>query len=350
MCPKPALLLVVLVFSLMLKGSVAAEDTEHTYVIFQDDFEDGDAGGWTAYVPDWAPLGSSWAVELDDGNYVLSMRGETWAEAGDLSWTNYTFEVRVKFMTPYGGSHINFRMGVPAPRYFFQLYVGDLWLSKEYQETFSDLEYSKLALNTNTWYTLKIVCVGNRIRLYVDDVLKLDYVDDVDPILSGRIGLEGNPDSHILFDDVKVSTTHRLYTSYLIKEAQDEISRARMVDADTGEAEQRLAEAQAAFAEGDLTSAEALARETVNLARHAPVGLISVDELSKYSAEYHQHVVEVSGTIRDIRYDQEGLQVRRGRRHRSHLSRVQWNPRRDQDRGQGEGRRNVRRLHHDDDS
>jgi len=289
-----------------LIASVAADDEEQTYVLFQDDFEDGEAEDWRINIPDEAPSGSSWRVELDYGNYVLSERGQIWAEAGDYSWTNYTLEVKGKMLSPQGGGVINFRMGDPAPRYFIQFYTEQLYLTKEYRGTFSEVKVTKVYLNQNTWYTFKIVCAGNRIWVYVDDELKLDYVDDEDPILSGRIGLEGAPDSHTYFDDVKVSTTRRLYVAHLIKEAQDEIDEAWRVDADTSEADERLAEAQAAFAEGDLSSAESLAEEAVNLAEHAPVGPVSVDELSKYSAEYDQRTVEVSGTLRDIRYE-EGI-------------------------------------------
>lgn len=281
-----------------------ADDAEHTYVIFEDDFEDGEAEDWKIDIPDEAPLGSNCRVEIDDGNYVLSSRGQTWAEVGDFTWTNYTFEVKFKFITSQGCAMINFRLGSPAHRYFLQFWGEDFFLTKQYLETFSEVKYERLAININTWYTLKIVCVGNNIRAYVNDVLQLQYIDTENPFLTGRIGLEICADSHIHFDDVKVSTTHRLYVTHLIKEAQDEIDEAWMVDADTGEAEQRLTEAQAALAEGDLSSAESLAGEAINLAKHAPVGPVSVNELSKYSAEYDQRTVEVSGAIRDIRYEE----------------------------------------------
>jgi cytochrome c-type biogenesis protein CcmE len=286
-------------------ASVAANHTEHTYVVFQDDFEDGEAENWTIDIPDEAPLGSNCLVEEADSNYVLSSIGQTWAEVGDSTWTNYTIEVKFKFITSQGCAMINFRLGdPPSCRYFLQLWVGDFFLTKQYLEAYSEVKYARLAINTNTWYNLKIVCVGNNIRVYVDNVLKIEYVDNENPFLSGRIGLETCADSQIHYDDVKVSTTHCLYITHLIKEAQDEIYTARSIDANTSEAEQRLAEAQDAFANDNLSSAESLANEALNLVKHASVGPVSVNELSKYSAEYDKHVVEVSGTIRDIRYEE----------------------------------------------
>ena len=287
-----------------LATSAGAGDDEHTHVLFEDGFEDGEADGWDIFIPSDSPKGSGWAVELDYGNYVLREWGHVWAEAGDFTWTNYTFNVKVKSITPQWGIHINFRMGKLGLRYFLQIWSEQLRLVKEHQGEFTEIKTANMAINPNKWYSLKIVCIGNRIQVYVDEALKLDYTDDEDPILSGRIGLESCENSNVRFDDVKVSTTYHLYIAHLIKKAQDEIDAARMVDADTGEAERTLAEAQAAFAEGDLPSAEILANEAADLAEHAPVGPVSVDELSKYSAEYDERTVEVSGTVRDIRYEE----------------------------------------------
>ncbi len=283
---------------------VSAGEQEHVYVVFEDNFEDGNADGWEITIPPNAPSGSRWAVELDDGNHVLSEAGEVWAEAGDYLWTNYTFEVKVKFIVD-AGAHINFRMSGPGNRYFFRFFYEEFTLEKEYLGMFTRLcEGEGMPLAQNRWYAIKIVCVGNSIKVYVDGVLRLDYVDEEDPILSGRIGFERGPEFPIFFDDVRVSTTHRLYVTHLIRAAQSEIDEARTLGADTGEAEVRLAEAGAALEGEDLSKAEELAKEAASLAEHAHVGLVSVSELWKYSAEYDQRTVEVSGTIREIRYDQ----------------------------------------------
>ena len=297
-------LLFISLTSFRLPASATVGDEEHAYVRFQEDFEDGEAGDWLINIPPEAPPGSGWAVELDEGSYVLSESGQVWAEAGDFTWTNYTYEVKVKLLTPQGGQ-INFRMSGPAGRYLLGFHSGGLYLRKEYPSwTFYDLKDTELFLNLIKWYTFTIVCVGSSIEVYVDDILKLNYVDEKDPLLSGRIGFESGPESHIHYDDVKVCTTHRLYVAHLIKEAQDKINAARRVNADTSEAEQRLAEARVAFEEGNLSSAESLTKEALNLAEHAPVGPVSVEALSKYFAEYDQRTVEVSGTIRDIRYEE----------------------------------------------
>jgi len=297
----PTTALIVLSISLCLKASVVEGGENHTYVIFEDDFEDGEVGDWD--IPDW--FLRSPTVELDDGNYVLCTRGDTGAESGDCSWTDYTVEVKVKFVYNTG-AHISFRRSPLGKMYTFRFFYNELTLDKNYPEKWMRLyECKRFPIDENKWYTVKIVCIGRSIKIYIDDVLRIDYVDEEeDPNLSGRIMLCGQPDAVIFFDDVRVSTTHRLYVYDLIKEAQDEIDEAKMVDAETGEAEQMLAEARAAFEEGSLSSAESLAKEALNLAEHAPVGLVPVEKLLKYFAEYDQHIIEVYGTIRDIRYEE----------------------------------------------
>lgn len=68
------LLIVLLIISqayFVLIASVAAGDAGHPIIIFQDDFEDGEDEDWVITIPSDAPLGSAWAVELDDDNHVF---------------------------------------------------------------------------------------------------------------------------------------------------------------------------------------------------------------------------------------------------------------------------------------
>jgi len=87
---RPFILFIVLlmIFQIYpgLKVTIAEEDAEHTYIIFEDDFKDGEAEDLSLNIPDEDPPGSSWAVELDDGNHVFRAKGQTWADAGDYLW------------------------------------------------------------------------------------------------------------------------------------------------------------------------------------------------------------------------------------------------------------------------
>ncbi|MFQ5712086.1 MAG: family 16 glycoside hydrolase, partial [Candidatus Geothermarchaeales archaeon] len=281
----------------------AAVESGHSYTIFQDGFEDGDAEGWTIDIPPDAPENSRGGVEREDGNYVLSEEGHVWAEVGFFEWTDYTFEVNFKLLTG-SGPQINFRM-TSNGRYLVGLYDTTISLKKERPPgTFYDFGSTRMSIELNTWHTVKIVVVGNSIEVYLDDALKLSYADDVKPHLSGRIGLESAPGSHVHFDDVRVSTTQRLYTVYLINMAQNEIDKAEGIGADVSEAEKKLEEAKTNLDTGNLDAASSLASEAIELAKHADVGLRLVGELLDYPKKYDGRTVELFGTIRDISYDQ----------------------------------------------
>src|SRR5918997_4380497 len=62
-----------------------------TQVLFTDDFEDGNANGWTK-------TGGTWTV-VTDGTRVYKQSGtssDARARAGSSAWTNYAVQARVK--------------------------------------------------------------------------------------------------------------------------------------------------------------------------------------------------------------------------------------------------------------
>lgn len=58
------------------------------------------------------------------------------------------------------------------------------------------------------WYTVKVVGDQGNIKVYVDDVLKLEYTDS-EPVLTGGIAIE-NLDGPVAIDDLVVSTHEAL--------------------------------------------------------------------------------------------------------------------------------------------
>ncbi|MFH1240070.1 MAG: family 16 glycoside hydrolase, partial [Candidatus Diapherotrites archaeon] len=164
---------------------------------FEYDFEKGNADGWK--------LDSAWSVIQENGNYVLQGTGHEWAYAGSESWSDYTFESKVKLVA--GQIHINYRVS-GGNRYAIGMSDGGLYLmrsagdGKEIEHT--ELESVAMQLSENKWYDIKIVGKGNNIKVYVDDSLKIDYTDDK-PVLSGRIAFESFSDSEIHVDDVVVT-------------------------------------------------------------------------------------------------------------------------------------------------
>src|SRR5262245_4904027 len=82
-----ALVFVGAMLALILSFGTSAQNQ----TLFADDFEDGNANGWTK-------SGGSWAV-VTDGSQVYRQSGtssDAKARAGSASWTNYSVQARVK--------------------------------------------------------------------------------------------------------------------------------------------------------------------------------------------------------------------------------------------------------------
>lgn len=251
---------VILILSLHEAHSAAAEE-EHTHAVFQDDFEDWDEGAWDVYIPADASYGTSWKVLDDDGNKVLSLKGTMWVGAGDPDWTDYTLTVRVKLVDvpEEEEARICVRLGHEGGRrYLVSVPQQDPAFSKQYGGEFSNLAKVEMVCGDGAWHVFKIVCIGGEFWVYVDDELKMEYVDEDDPFLSGYIGFECGPHTNAYFDDVRVTVTHVEYIKQLIEEAEVAIDEARIVEADVVEAESMLEEARNKLTVGDLLSAERL--------------------------------------------------------------------------------------------
>jgi len=165
------------------------------YSPFNDDFEDGNADGWQ--------LESGWSIINDKGNYVLQGTEHKWVNAGLESWTDYTFESRVKLIED--GMHINYRFS-NIGRYGIGVHEGGLNLMKTIFEKnlHTQLAQADFPLAKNTWNKIKIVGKGSNIKVYVNNVLRINYTDN-EPLLNGRIAFESFDNSKIYVDDINVT-------------------------------------------------------------------------------------------------------------------------------------------------
>ena len=167
------------------------------YPPFNDDFEDGNADGWE--------LEPGWSVINDNGNYVLQGFGHKWARAGLESWTDYTFESRVKLIE--GDVHINYRLQ-DRERYFVGLHERSLSLVRMLFENdepvHTTLATAEIPFSKNTWNTIKIVGMGNNVKVYFNGVLKINYTDN-NPVLNGKIAFESLDNSKVYVDDIQVT-------------------------------------------------------------------------------------------------------------------------------------------------
>ncbi len=276
--------------------SVEAKE-EHTYLIFQEDFEDPDRHLLEIKLPSDAPQGSGWEVKADEGNLVLSATNVIWAEGGDRSWEDYTFEIKVKFINLDGGTHINFRMVNAGNRYFFRFFHGEFTLEKALNDAGSTFGIHEAFPNEDVWYVIRIVCVGNSIKIYVDSDLIFDYIDDEDPLLQGKIGFESSFGSQIYFDDIRILSTQSVYVANLLKEAQHEIAVAKSAGADTTKAELELLKARQSSENNDLALAASYAKDAITAAQNAKTSPSLPSQGIGFSIEVIAGVISIAAAV-----------------------------------------------------
>lgn len=174
-------------------------------VIFQDNFDDGNADGWTFIDGEWKVEDKTLARVDKAVSYAKAM-------AGDVSWKDYIVEADIKLMEAVGFNCAGFVIradenGNNGYRFWIR--------TDEWKCQFSKWENSKfvhvvekfiLDIQVGGTYHLKAVVEGQKYRCYVNDVLAVEHEDTSKFRESGRIGLITYAVyPHI--DNVKVSST-----------------------------------------------------------------------------------------------------------------------------------------------
>lgn len=156
---------------------------------FSDNFNDGNANGWTTYGGTWAVQSGEYSVEVGDG--VKSV-------ASGTNYTNFTYEADVKVSAGSGNTNAGllFRAsspGVGADAYY-GYYVGlsadgDFIQLGKASNNWTELRRVSMTLNADTAYHMKVVVSGTSIKVYVTDMAtpKIDITDSTHA--SGAIGV-----------------------------------------------------------------------------------------------------------------------------------------------------------------
>ena len=164
-------------------------------ILFQDDFNDGNADGWEVDSGTWT---------VTDGTYTQSAAsGGAMTFAGDAAWSNYEVEVKV---TPTETSKsiavmVSGRADGTQNRYIGAYNGGKLMIDRRINGGSAILAQKEYTMELGQTYTLKMTFSGDNIALYVNGVKELETVDDTHT--SGKIGL-ATYNTAASFDDVIV--------------------------------------------------------------------------------------------------------------------------------------------------
>jgi pectate lyase len=185
----------VAVFAAVIPSASAA-------TLFSDNFEDGDASGWSK-------SGGEWSVVSDGSRAFRQSKLDSELArqfAGSSSWTNYSLQARVKPIAFDGSSrYVGIAARASGSTTFYRLALlntNRVELQAVNSGSVTVLGAASRAVSTGTWYTLRIDVSGSTISGYVDGAQVGSASNGMED--AGRIGLQ-TFHATASFDDVVVS-------------------------------------------------------------------------------------------------------------------------------------------------
>jgi len=143
---------------------------------------------WNRSFELWSPALGLWTRE---GSEIVqsSPQSGTFLYYGDNSWTDYEYSLEALKTGGNEGFLIPFRANGGS---LYWLNLGG-WgntshrLEKGQGNPVGPAVAGSIA--TDFWYAIRIRCEGNRIQVWLDDSLIIDWTDTITPILNGRVGI-----------------------------------------------------------------------------------------------------------------------------------------------------------------
>jgi hypothetical protein len=172
-------------------------------VLLDENFDDEQLRGMS--------VSGNWEILSDEtGNKVLDTdsrsSGSNFVGFGSEAWQDYDAEFRVRFLSAKNyGAGLEFRrtcQDQDCKRYVLTLWSDYINLFYDSPETpYTPIEGSTHKLESQTWYTIRIVVKGVNIKIYLNDSLIIDANDSRLARGSLLLGIENN---HVQLDDFRV--------------------------------------------------------------------------------------------------------------------------------------------------
>lgn len=152
---------------------------------FSDDFSSGTLDNWEVLSGEWSVVGGELSQEVLDNSYL---RGQIAIK--DLSTLDFIVEAKVKFVElyPRGWAYVGFAVRYRDENSFYWIVLKQTAdefgqpnsnLKLELRAKFNYLVVVDLGFvgKLGTFYDLKAKVEGNSFKIYVNDELKIEYVD-----------------------------------------------------------------------------------------------------------------------------------------------------------------------------
>ena len=191
----------------------------HAAATFSDDFEDGNANGWSA------PTASEWVV-VTDGSVKALERNVTTASYNDvmgpaMSSADQDIEIKIKvnafssssstYLAGVYGRHSGIQSGTGANAYLAVVRGGgSIAIDRRYNGSLTTLTSVGASLTTGTWNTVRLTITGSNpvtLNMYLNGVLKKTYSDTSSSQVTaaGKLAF-GTYGANAEFDYVTVAT------------------------------------------------------------------------------------------------------------------------------------------------
>jgi hypothetical protein len=174
----------------------APASTASLALLFEDNFDDGNADGWIPSVDSWGVV---------EGSYVCIARDQAETTYGAGIWTDYSVNADVK---PFSGTvdvGIIGRWQDEQNFYMAQLVGGKAYLTRREGGGWNSLASAPYASQNGTSYNIMLEFRGTKINMYVDKTLIVSVEDGV--FLQGKAGLRCASNSQASFDNVRIMST-----------------------------------------------------------------------------------------------------------------------------------------------
>ncbi|MBE0512585.1 DUF1080 domain-containing protein [Candidatus Bathyarchaeota archaeon] len=164
---------------------------------------------WTVYSGTWQTATDGTTVYAQTQKNV----DRTVSMAGDTNWTDYVFQVKVKFVFPPGtppgtGAILFFRFQDTSNYYFLAMAEDkdELLLYRRIGDVEEQIGLpASITLVENQWYDVRISIEGQIINVRIDDVQYFTNQESGGTLTTGAIGV-GTKRYSCSFDDVNVNS------------------------------------------------------------------------------------------------------------------------------------------------
>ncbi len=151
----------------------------------------------------------NWKIIDDQGDKVLDCPGKEiggvqndWANFGFADWTNYKSELSFKLVENLEGFGLHF-FSKGEQGYIVDIRERKITLKKGGQQGRVEVSLEPFDFELDKWYVLKTEKLKNNIKIYIDDVVVLEYTDN-QPLDTGRLRIETFGDGHVRLDDISI--------------------------------------------------------------------------------------------------------------------------------------------------